>query len=161
LGFSPVVSPGGYFANTLISQAYYINGSFTLNISSVAYLYPGDTVKAEYFLEFRNNIGTTDPTVQYPRYLIVKFDSFFECTASPDGGVVPYAGDLNVRKYIYEFDYDINQTDFLALKPVITGPIEFEKDGKTNIGWVESMKRNDWTGMTTIKLITNNASITQ
>lgn len=159
--FNPVVSSGGYFTNTFFIQTYYINGIFTQNLSGVAYLYPGDTVKASYNIYFKNNIGTTDPTQQIARNLIIKWDSFFECTASPDGGVIPYAGDLNVRKYIYEFDYDINQTDFLALKPVITGPIEFEKDGKTNIGWVESMKRNDWTGMTTIKLITNNASITQ
>jgi hypothetical protein len=89
--------------------------------------------------------------------LYVKYDSFFSCNGSPTSGIVPYLGDENVRKFVYEFDYEIPQSDYLALKPNIFKLVSFEKDGVTKFGWIENMKKNDWTGITQVKLITSNA----
>ncbi len=41
------------------------------------------------------------------------------------------------------------------------GGFIFEKDGIERVGWIESMKRDDWTGITQITLVTNNATTTQ
>ena len=49
-------------------------------------------------------------------------------------------------------------TDFELIKNNPTGLYKFEKDNVERYGWLDNMKRNDWTGMTTVKLITNNAA---
>lgn len=63
--------------------------------------------------------------------------------------------------YEYSFDYDISQTDWLTIRSNPTTLFIFEKDNQRRIGWIDTMKRNDWTGLTSIKLITNNAVTTQ
>lgn len=85
-------------------------------------------------------------------------DSYFTLISSPSSiGGGGGAGNNDSNKYLYEFDYHIPQEDYINLLKNVTRKIEFEKDGVTRYGWIESIKRNDWTGLTNIKLITNNA----
>lgn len=65
------------------------------------------------------------------------------------------------ESYEYTFDYDISQTDWLNIVSQPTTLFIFEKDNQQRVGWIDSMKRNDWTGLTQIKLVTNNAVTTQ
>jgi hypothetical protein len=65
------------------------------------------------------------------------------------------SGNNNANKYLYDFDYEIPQEDYINLLTNVTRKIEFEKDGVTRIGWIDSMKRNDWNGLTQIKIITS------
>lgn len=152
---------GAFITAPTQSLQFFADGTYVCNVAALANLLIGDTVSAYYDVTYFYPLPFNQPDVINPRYCRVIFDSFFECIGSPDGSLIPYVGDTNVRKYLYEFEYDIPQDQFLQLKTVITQPVQFEKDGITNIGWIDSVKRNDWTGMTTIKLITNNASITQ
>lgn len=88
-----------------------------------------------------------------------KLDSFFECNGMPDGIITFGASDPKLfQNKTFEFDYDINTTDFETIKSNPTGMFKFEKDNVERYGWIQTMKRNDWTGMTTVKLLTNNAS---
>lgn len=153
--------PGAFITAPTQSLQFFANGTYVCNVAANANLFIGDTVSAYYDVMYYYPLPFNQGDVANPRFCRVNFDSFFECIGSPDGSLIPYVGDANVRKYLYEFEYDIPQNQFLQLKSVITQPVKFEKDGVTNVGWVDSIKRNDWTGMTTIKLITNNASLTQ
>lgn len=89
--------------------------------------------------------------------------SYFECNGSPDGSGLTFGfSDPQLFKNKeYEFQYYISQGDFEAIKNNPTGLITFEKDNITRFGWIDVMKRNDWTGLTNIKLVSQNASITQ
>lgn len=91
------------------------------------------------------------------------YDASFTTIATPTsiGGGGGGSGNNNANKYLYEFDYDIPQSDFVNLLKNVTNQIKFEKDGITRFGWIESMKRNDWNGLTQIKLITRNAATSQ
>lgn len=89
-------------------------------------------------------------------------ESITACTGSPTSGItvaVPMVGTFD--NYEYSFDYDISQTDWLTIRSNPTTLFIFEKDNQRRIGWIDTMKRNDWTGLTSIKLITNNAVTTQ
>jgi len=152
---------GAFITAPIQSLQFFANGTYVINVAALANLLIGDTVEAFYDIQYYYPLPLNQQDVTNPRFCKVQFDSFFECNGSPGGSIIPYVGDTNVRKYLYEFEYDINQSDFLQLKSVITQPIQFEKDGVTNVGWIDSIKRNDWTGITTIKLVSNNASITQ
>lgn len=85
--------------------------------------------------------------------------SYFECNGMPDGIVTFGSSDPKLfQNKTFEFEYDINTTDFETIKSNPTGMFKFEKDNVERYGWIQAMKRNDWTGMTTVKLLTNNAS---
>jgi hypothetical protein len=89
-------------------------------------------------------------------------DSYFECTGAPDGGGVQIENDPRLFKdKEYEFTYSINQDDFQLIKQNPTGLFLFEKDGITRQGWIDTIKRDDWTGIANVKLIAQNAATTQ
>jgi len=84
------------------------------------------------------------------------------CTGQPNSGItVGVSQPGTFDEYQYTFDYEIPQSDFLAIKSKPTALFIFEKDGIERVGWIESMKRDDWTGITQITLVTNNATTTQ
>jgi hypothetical protein len=88
-----------------------------------------------------------------------KATSYFECNGMPDGVLTFGSSDPKLfRSKAYEFEYHIDVTDFEVIKNNPTGLYKFEKDNIERFGWLDNMKRNDWTGMTTVKLITNNAA---
>jgi len=88
--------------------------------------------------------------------------SYFECNGTPDGQLIFGASDpMLFKNKIYTFEYDINTTDFQNIKLNPTGLFKFEKDNIERYGWIKEMKRNDWTGMTTVSIITNNAATPQ
>jgi len=93
--------------------------------------------------------------------VIFNVASFFECNGTPTGGLTPATGSRQSKKYFYEFDYEIPLSDWLTLTQNTTKMITFEKDGVTRYGWIENIKHDDWTGVSTIKLITNNATTTE
>jgi hypothetical protein len=89
-------------------------------------------------------------------------DSYYECTGAPDGGGVQVFNDPRLFKdKEYEFTYSINQDDFQLIKQNPTGLFLFEKDGITRQGWIDTIKRDDWTGIANIKLIAQNALTSQ
>jgi hypothetical protein len=105
--------------------------------------------------------GCGVPAAARPQVYAV-LDSDYACTGSPDGGGIVVENDPNIYKAKeFEFEYDISQTDWDTIKKNPTGLFAFEKDGITRYGWIDTMQRNDWTGMTNIKLITNNAITSQ
>lgn len=84
-------------------------------------------------------------------------NTFFSCISTPDSnGGAGSSGNNNSNKYFYNFEYDINQTDFNTILSNVTNRVSFEKDGLVQYGWIEEIKRNDWTGIAQIKLITSN-----
>ena len=86
-------------------------------------------------------------------------NSYFECNGTPDGILTFGSSDPKLyRSKSWEFEYDIDVSDFEMIKSNPTGLFKFEKDNIDRFGWLQTMKRNDWTGMTTVKLITNNAA---
>ena len=88
--------------------------------------------------------------------------STMSCTGQPNSGItVGVSQPGTFDEYQYTFDYEIAQSDFLAIKSRPTALFIFEKDGIERVGWIESMKRDDWTGLTQITLVTNNATTTQ
>jgi len=86
--------------------------------------------------------------------------SNFTCNGTPDGGISITTGNKHIKKYLFEFDYELNEDDFNLIQSNPSQLIGFEKDGVTRYGWIDSLKRNDWTGVSNIKLITNNAITT-
>jgi len=87
--------------------------------------------------------------------------SIYQCSGAPDGGGIIIANDPSLyRDKEWEFQYEIPQTDWLNIKANPTGLFTFEKDGITRTGWISSMKHNDWTGATQIKLITSQNATT-
>jgi hypothetical protein len=100
---------------------------------------------------------------RYPHInIFLQADSITACTGIPSSGItltVPNQGTF--ESYEYTFDYDISQTDWLNIVSQPTTLFIFEKDNQQRIGWIDTMKRNDWTGLTQIKLVTNNAVTTQ
>ena len=102
-----------------------------------------------------NNCGFPLPYGQ----CFARGDSFFECNGMPDGILTFGSSDPKLyRSKSYEFEYHIDVTDFELIKNNPTGLYKFEKDNVERYGWLDNIKRNDWTGMTTVKLITNNAA---
>jgi len=131
------------------------NGFHTLDTVLVANVDATDIVNTSFRINYAPNQSGNQ---QQPRILVLLSTSFFECNGTPEGGVSITAGNTTVKKYLHEFNVDVDQTDFLTIKSNPTGMIAFEKDGVTRYGWIESMQHNDWTGQTNIKLITSNAT---
>ena len=130
------------------------NGSFELNIDWVVNAAAGDIVIASYGVGYVPNQA---PSQQLPRHFYLKHTSFFECNGTPDGGISITSGNGLIKKIEYDFVYDITQDDFLMIKSNPLCKLSFEKDGITRFGWIKSIQYNNWTGLTNIKLITNNA----
>lgn len=104
--------------------------------------------------------GCSFPSVRPICYY--RASSYFTCNGSPDGQLTFGASDpMLFKNKIYTFQYDINTTDFETIKANPTGLFKFEKDNIERYGWIKEMKRNDWTGMTTVSIITNNAATPQ
>lgn len=142
--FNPSINPGfsGSYTNT---YTFLINGNAT------------DYVMCSLDIVIYNNTNFNVNIIPYINIL----NSYFTVIATPGYQGGGGAGNNNANKYLYEFDYDINQTDYMTILNNVTKKLEFEKDGVTRIGWIESIKRNDWNGLSKIKLISKNASITQ
>lgn len=87
-------------------------------------------------------------------------DSTFLCNGSPDGGGITIENDPRLYKdKEYEFSFNIPVKDWQNIKLNPTGMFRFEKDGVVRFGWIQSMRHNDFTGETQIKLITQDATI--
>jgi len=132
-------------------------------LASVPYTTPSilQTEGTEYLVPsmsigYSTNIGifTLNPR------LYAKPSSIFNCLCSPDNdGIIVNPGDNAYFKYkFYEFSYDLSITDFLSIKQNPVGLFNFEKDNVIRSGWIQEMVHNDWTGLTSIKLIAKNAS---
>jgi hypothetical protein len=93
--------------------------------------------------------------------ILIRQNTFFECTGTPSGGLTPATGTRQTKKYFFEFEQEIPESDWLNLTKNITKTIQFEKDGIIRYGWIDTIKRNDWDGIANIKLITSNATYTQ
>jgi hypothetical protein len=154
-----IITSSGQVASSPLNKIY-SNGFKTANASLVVNLTTGDTVSCITEVRYQFWTGFSNPDVQNPRFCNILWTSFFTCNGTPDNGNTATVNN-NLRKYLYTFDYDITQTNFQLLTNNITKSLTFEKDGIIRTGWIDSMKRNDWTGMTNIKLITNNAVTTQ
>ena len=95
-------------------------------------------------------------------YCFYRASSLFECNGTPQGQLTFGSSDpMLFKNKIYTFEYDINTNDFETIKANPTGLFKFEKDNIERYGWIKEMKRNDWTGMTTVSIITNNAATPQ
>lgn len=125
------------------------------NVSGVVNAIAGDYVQVLLEVAYVSNlVNFNDEGIKF------NVSSYFECNGTPNGGLTPTTGSRQPKKYFYEFDYEIPQSDWLTLLQNTTKMISFEKDGVTRYGWIETIKHNDWSGLATIKLITNNASNT-
>lgn len=137
------------------SNGLQINGSYTKSTTFVVNALATDYV-VMYF-----QVGMAKRLAPFPNpsppYLNI-YEAYFTTLATPTGQGGGASGNNNANKYLYEFNYPIPQSDFVTLLKNVTNKIEFEKDGITRFGWIESMKRNDWNGNTQIKLITRNDS---
>jgi len=94
------------------------------------------------------------------RVLYALETSTFECNGTPDGGLElsPNSPELYKSK-IYEFDYPLTATEIRAIKLLPTGAMELIKDGQSIIGWVDELQINDWTGLSQIKIRTQDATV--
>lgn len=94
--------------------------------------------------------------------IFTQIQSFTSCTGTPSTGITVGVPQSNTfENYEYTFDYDIPQSDWTQIVSNPTTLFIFEKDNQRRIGWIDTMKRNDWTGITQIKLVTNNAVTSQ
>ncbi len=135
------------------AQFYTNNGDFNQTVSLVTTANATDYLNCKIEVQFQGLGSNFNVAFQDT--------SYFSCNGTPDSGIVITNGNNNIRKYLYEFQYDISQTDFNLIRSQPAQVISFEKDGLTRFGWIDTMQRNDWTGMTNIKLITNNALTSQ
>ncbi len=123
------------------------------NVSAMVDAVAGDYVQVILEVSYVSNLSNfNDEGVKF------NVSSFFECNGTPNGGLTPTTGSRQPKKYFYEFEYEIPQSDWLTLLQNTTKMISFEKDGVIRYGWIETIKHNDWTGVANIKLITNNAT---
>lgn len=137
-----------------------VNGQWSNSLNSIFTMVTGDYIDARYAIEYQFWTQVNNPDVQNPRYLDLQFTSYFECNGVPDGlGII--ATGTKINKYIHEFDYHLSPTDFLTIKANPTKRINFTKDGETKYGWIQELKHNDWNGSTKIKLLSDNATLTQ
>lgn len=120
-----------------------------------------DAVAGDYVQVFLNVAYVSTLPFFNTEGVFIRQNTFFECTGTPSGGLTPTTGTRQTKKYFFEFNYEIPESDWLNLTKNITKTIQFEKDGIIRYGWIENIKRNDWTGIANIKLITSNATYTQ
>jgi hypothetical protein len=89
-----------------------------------------------------------------PIQVYLSEDSYFECNGTPDGAAVVASNNPSgfmIKQYT--FNYPISDDDFELIKLTPIGLFPFQKDDVTLNGWIESMTRNDQTGLTQITLI--------
>lgn len=141
---------------TTNSPNYRINGNYIDTTNLVINGVIGDYVECKIKVNFYNLLGSNYSSLTFNE------NTYFTCTSTPDSnGGSGGAGNNNSKKYIYDFQYNINQTDFQTILSNVTKKVAFEKDGITRYGWIENIKRNDWNGNANIKLITSNASTSE
>lgn len=133
------------------------NGNFSLSCAHACNAVNGDLVAA--FVGVRFYTVGNWPAIPYYQAVTFQSISFFECNGTPEGAVVLAANQSdNYRILQHEFQYLIPALDW---QNIVTNPIglfPFEKGGVTRYGWIDEIKRNDQTGMCTIKLIASNAT---
>ena len=134
------------------------SGQYTDNITFLVNAVATDYVICRWDVACLKNTNTLYPN-EIP--ILNVLESYFTVISTPTGQGGGGSGNNNANKYLYEFDYEIPQSDFINLLQNVTNQIIFEKDGITRFGWIESIKRNDWTGISQIKLITRNAATSQ
>jgi hypothetical protein len=182
-GFSVDLSIVAYTDATLttevtsstVSLVHYVNGDYTLPISLVAPLNPGNVVVGRAVIQSQRFApavfgmtpipsGYTFQNCSYgtgePRQRIIAYeDSTFECNGTPDGGLViaPYDPELYVVKQ-HEFEYDISAGEFQSIAAMPLGAFLVTKDGLTRTTWIEEMQYNNWTGKTRLKMISKDAT---
>ncbi len=135
------------------------NGTFYYPTTAVFNCQVGDIIEGSYQLWFYRNPVTPFPGPE--RYFAMLWDSYLECNGTPDSGINIASGNPDIKKYIYEFNYAISQSDFLNMLNNLTGLFSFEKDGVTRFGWIQNLSYNNWTGQSKIKLITNDAIVSE
>lgn len=146
------------YSNEIIAPYNKFSGLHTDSSTFVITGVAGDYVSCAYEIALYYNTPTL-----YPNDIpILNINlSTFSTLATPDYVGGGGAGNNNANKYIYDFEYDIPQSDYLALLNNVTRKIQFEKDGINRIGWIDNIKRNDWNGKSQIKIITSNAAYSQ
>lgn len=138
-----------------------INGNYIITVSFNVNALAGEIIKCR--IDATYNLQDPGGSIGTP-YLNYTTNTYFQCVGSPDtsnNGGNGIAGNNYSKKYTYEFDYEIPASDYIFILNNINKRILFEKDGITRYGWIESIKRNDWTGISQIKLITSNAATSQ
>jgi len=156
-------------SNVLIGQ---VNSNTNQNFASV--IFNGNFIQT---LTFNTYADATDyflceVDIAYIYYTVNLYsdgitfntNTYFTCTGTPDtstNGGNGIAGNNESKKYIYDFEFEIPASDYINILNNINKRISFEKDGITRYGWIENIKRNDWTGISQIKLITSNAATSQ
>lgn len=145
------------YSNEIVAPYKKWTGAYTDTSTFVITGIAGDYVSCELQIALYFNTPTLYPN-NIPILNIV--ESTFSTISTPNYVGGGGAGNNNANKYLYDFEYEIPQQDYINLLKNVTRKIQFEKDGITRIGWIDNIKRNDWTGFTQIKLITN-ASSTQ
>jgi hypothetical protein len=156
-------------ANNLIGQ---VNSNTQQNNASV--LFNGNFIKTVTLNSYADatDYFICEVDIAYLYYTVTLYidgitfntNTFFTCTGTPatsNNGGNGLTGNNSSKKYFYDFEYEIPQNDYINLVNRLNKSIAFEKDGITRYGWIESIKRNDWTGISQIKLITSNAATSQ
>lgn len=134
------------------------NGNFILTNALITDGIAGDVVESAISIRFYNPTGNY-PSIPYYQAVTFQEISYFECNGTPEGGVTLAANTSdNYRIINHEFQYLIPPLDWQNIVANPIGLFPFEKGGVTRYGWIDEIKRNDQTGMCTIKLIASNAT---
>lgn len=133
------------------------NGSHSFDTQYVAYCFQDDYITAQYSIYYYSN-GTGNQ--QNSRNITIHNDSYFECNKTSDGGIT-ITGDKSLRVFIHEFKYSIPESDWRNIVANVNQTFTFTKDGVKRYGWINEMVHDHQTGLTNIKLITSNATITE
>lgn len=159
------------------SLVTYTDGTYIVNAALVAQLPVGAVVRVTtvgskkqfapliYGLTPLDQVGwavvglfATPPNGQDIRGIALE-DSFFECNGTPEGALVPAQPDATLFKSkLLEFEYDLTTEQFRDIVAFPIGSFEIIKDSISRIGWIEELKHNHQSGLTTIKLITQDAT---
>lgn len=151
VGFQHLDSLNVFIAQQTSGNTYGFNSSFSQDATYIVGALAGEKIRGIYRLVYNPN-GTGNQ--QIARNLVIGYTSYHECNGIPDEGLVIGGSNMLSNKFFFDFNHEINQTDFQAITSNPTGAITFEKDGVTRVGWIDTMNRNDWDGDTQIKLIT-------
>jgi hypothetical protein len=99
---------------------------------------------------YANNCGGLNAIEMY-----AKENSYFECNGTPDQGAVLASGSADKFTInMFDFEYHIPDDDWEFIKGTPIGLFNFTKDEITRTGYIQSIERNNQTGLAKIKLIT-------
>lgn len=133
------------------------NGEHTLDCNFAVKAVAGDYIKSQYGIYYDPNQAGYGAN---PRTLTMEYTSFLECNGTPESGISIEAN-TKLRKFIHEFEYSIPESDWRTIVSNVNGTYSFTKDGDTRKGWIYQMIHDHQTGSTVVKLITDNATITE